>query len=32
MKHLADLRTVGRHPAARIFRCFGCNKVISETE
>src|SRR6266702_4131630 len=30
MKHLADLRSFGLHPAERIYRCFGCNYVISE--
>jgi hypothetical protein len=30
MKHLADLRSSGLHPAERIYRCHHCNYVISE--
>jgi len=30
MKHLADLRSSGLHPAERIYRCTNCNNVISE--
>lgn len=30
MKHLADLRSSGVHPAERIYRCYNCNNVISE--
>jgi hypothetical protein len=30
MKHLADLRRFGIHPAERIYRCYHCNHVVSE--
>ena len=29
MQHLTDLRSIGCHPAARIFRCSLCNAVVS---
>ena len=29
MQHLTDLRSIGCHPAARIFRCNICNTTVS---
>jgi hypothetical protein len=31
MTHVVDLRSIGRHEAARVFRCLRCNSVKSES-
>jgi hypothetical protein len=30
MRHLADLRRFKSYSGKRIFRCYGCNNVVSE--
>lgn len=30
MTHLGDLPDAGRFPAVRVFRCYECNKVVTE--
>jgi hypothetical protein len=30
MKQLGKLPAIARHPAIRVFRCYGCDNVVSE--
>jgi len=30
MTHLSDLQPIIGSPAMRVFRCYGCNNVVSE--